>query len=236
MRWTILCVLAFFCLNLDAQIKRERGTEKLPIFGASAVLGGQLTQIDGDYYTGYDLPGLVAGARGVVRITRRDEIRMELLYSQQGSLVENSTLRSVNRQKERLLRMNYAEVPIVYYHKLDNRENGRGPGIEMGIAYGRLLNYRIEEQFSNFGGESYFEVEERFRSNQLSAVVGLNHRITPQIEIALRANIGLTKFYFNETVANSGATTLAQQYSVSGGRFEFMRNYGMSLVASYNFL
>ena len=236
MRWILLAVSLLIGYGSDAQIKRERGQKKQPIFGAGIVAGVQFTQMDGDNYTGYDLPGLSMGARGVIRLTRRDEVRMELLYSQQGSRVENGTGRTFNNDKGRILRLNYAEVPIVFFHQVGKQKTNRGTGLEVGIAYARLLNYRIEEPFLNDRWESYTEIVEEFNSNQLSAVVGLTHRFSPSIEVSVRSNMGFTRVYENEEVANFRPQNAADLLSPLLRRYGFLRNYGIVLRAGYNFL
>lgn len=236
MRWILLALLCLLGYGSDAQIKRERGQKKQPIFGAGVIAGVQFTQLDGDNYTGYDLPGLSIGARGVIRLTRRDEVRMELLYSQQGSRVENGTGRTYNNAKERILRLNYAEVPIVFFHQVGRQKQNRGTGFEVGFSYGRLLNFSIEEPFLNNRWESYAEISDRFNSNQLSAVVGLTHRFSSNIEISARSNMGLTRFYRDEEVLNFRPDSIADTLSPLLRRYGFLRNYGIVLRAAYNFL
>lgn len=238
---TIILFLAIFLFVLpdaDAQYRRSRKRpKKEPIFGAGVVAGLQLSQIDGDEFTGFDLPGLSAGLRGVVRLTRRDQIRMELLYSQQGSRIEYSSEQAPLRGRDRLLRLNYAEVPILYYHKLTETEQGHGPGIELGVAVGRLLDYRIEEDEARFRGEPFADIADEFDRTQISAVAGLNHRFNRRIEVALRASGALTKVYFNEEVRQRRLNpSVASAFIVGDERFEFLRNFSANLTLSYVFL
>ena len=233
-----LGVFLFVLPGAEAQYRRGKKRQKRePIFGAGVVAGYQVSQIDGDEFTGFDLPGFSAGLRGVIRFTRHDQLRMELLYSQQGSRIEYNTNQGTALGRDRLLRLNYAEVPFLYYHKLSDNEQGHGPGIEVGLAVGRMLNYRIEEDESRIRGELFTDLADNFNRTQISAVAGLSHRFNPQIELSLRASGALTKFYFNEEVREQRLNpSFSDFYGIGTDQYEFLRNLSVNITASYVFL
>ncbi|MEM6697615.1 MAG: hypothetical protein AAF806_16255 [Bacteroidota bacterium] len=101
-----------FCFLLpsfsDAQTRRFNPKQR---FHAGIITGVNLSQIDGDDYSGYDKLGIMGGLQGIALLNRRTKLVTELLYSSKGSRVENELI--FQPQKNRVLAVNYAEVPIL---------------------------------------------------------------------------------------------------------------------------
>ena len=226
----LIIVISVSCITtLDAQ--RRRKAPKLQRFGAGLILGTNLSQIDGDRYTGFDKAGLYGGARGIVRFNSQLEINVELLYSQKGSKIEEpDVLRTGAGRtlKNRVVQLNYAEVPIllryVWY------DTGKGFMLETGAAFSRLNGIEITERLVQDGGVSYDDLSERFNRNDLNYVVGGGFRLNKHIDLLIRYTFALTRFY--EQSAEETAVTpnpFAEQ------PIKYLRNYHLSLLAAYVF-
>jgi hypothetical protein len=72
--WIVGCIL-FCALSAQAQ----------DVFEGGLVVGGNMSQIEGDYLAGYKKLGGWAGLRVATRITPKERIVLEMLYSMRGA-------------------------------------------------------------------------------------------------------------------------------------------------------
>ena len=106
----ILIGLLLFGFN---EIQGQSRSEKESTFGLSILGGMNLSQIDGDNFRGYDNIGLYAGLRGSMKFSSTMQMRVELLYSQKGSKFQSR--KGANEgTKDRHIKLNYAEIPILF--------------------------------------------------------------------------------------------------------------------------
>lgn len=101
-------------------------------FQASALVGMNLSQIDGDDLIGFNLIGANAGLRVVAVLNDRWRIGPEILFSQQGARLAKSDIFANNFSE---INFNTLEVPLMVYFK-DWRFTA-----EAGVAYQRLISY-----------------------------------------------------------------------------------------------
>ena len=92
-----------------------------------------MSQIDGDNFVGYDLIGLYAGLRGSMRLGEKMQMRVELLYSQKGSKFE-STEGAKQGEKDRHIKLNYAEIPILFAYRINRVDAKNALWLEGGIS------------------------------------------------------------------------------------------------------
>ena len=221
----LLSTLFVWSSTLDAQRYGSR-KQKEPLFGAGVLAGPSFSQIDGDNFTGYSKVGIYGGAQAIVRFDRRNQLRIGLLYHQKGNRVESKN-NPTYRDKDRIMELNYAEVPFVLHHKLTYNELKRSATVvEAGIAYGRLLGARFEEIESRIDSSPYAFLEDDFSRNELSAVVGLSYQINDHFGFGFRSTMALRKYYVNP---------VSQEPDPLGrrGEIRFLRNYGFALFVSY---
>lgn len=101
-------------------------------FQASALMGINLRQIDGDDLIGFNSIGANAGLRVVAVLGDRWRIGPEILFSQQGARRARSDFFGNNFSE---INLNTVEVPLMVYFK-DWRFTA-----EAGLAYQRLISY-----------------------------------------------------------------------------------------------
>lgn len=101
-------------------------------FQASALVGINLRQIDGDDLIGFNSIGANAGLRVVAVLGDRWRIGPEILFSQQGARLAKSDIFANNFSE---INLNTVEVPLMVYFK-DWRFTA-----EAGLAYQRLISY-----------------------------------------------------------------------------------------------
>ncbi len=105
-------------------------------FQASVIGGMNMSQIDGDDLFGFHKLGLNTGIRVVAVLSDRWRVGPEILYSQQGALLPNS---SFNFSPFSRFQLNTLEVPLMAYYK-DWRITA-----EAGFSYQRLFSYEIDD-------------------------------------------------------------------------------------------
>lgn len=230
MKWTIktlilLSIFLFFVQSLLAQKRRFNPKQR---FHAGIITGLNLSQIDGDRYTGYNKLGVLAGLQGVAVLTRRMDVVTELTFSQKGSRIPY--IGAVHQRNERILTLNYAEVPfLLRIDVLPPDSEQKNVELEIGFSFARLIGSRVDENLSQVR-YPYSELEIDFRKNDLNALIGMHIEIFKDLNLGLRANMSLNKFYVNEE-----ATPL-DRFQILNGVLpppSFFRNYLLTIYANY---
>ncbi len=173
-------------------------------FRASVLAGGSLSQIDGDDLLGFHQPGINAGLRVVAMLGEHWRLGPEIIYSQQGAKRNRNSL-NISDFSE--FNLNMVELPLMLYFK-DWRFTA-----EAGMAYQRLINYRIEDA----AGE---EVTADFLLNEdLFAIkFGVTVYLTPAVGVNFRWSRQLMDLQVAETPRLRGRTiTLRAVYTLGAG-------------------
>jgi hypothetical protein len=170
-------LLSFFLLSSTVALTAQT-------FQASLLGGFNMSQIDGDDLLGFNYLGCNAGMRGVGVLNERWRVGPEILYSQQGSRRGNNEVNLSNYDR---FALNTIEVPLMVYFK-DWRFTA-----EAGIAYQRLINYKIEDA----GGADITE-DIPFREDLLNFQVGVTLYLRPNFGLNLRWSKHLTDLEAND--------------------------------------
>lgn len=223
----VLCLLGIFQNTAEAQRSRSSKRVKIQTFEGGVLAGLSLSQLDGDYFTGFDKAGLYMGIRGIVNFTPRISFNMELLYSQKGSKIPHERrTNGGNEIRDRIVELNYAEVPLLGKFFISPEPNS--PFIEIGGSFSQLLQTNITERSKEtIEGTVYEEVAEEFNSFDFNAICGIGYRPLKRFEMALRFHFGMVKVYDNEefTRPNPRFTTVRD--------VQFLRNYQFTILAAY---
>jgi hypothetical protein len=100
-------------------------------FNAGLLLGGVVSQVDGDTYEGYHKFGYMGGAMVSLKVSPRSTFQMELEYIQKGSRRNGDSL-SPNTY---LLRLHYLEVPVLYKFFISEKFAAQiGPAVDISIG------------------------------------------------------------------------------------------------------
>ncbi|PHI19407.1 hypothetical protein CEQ90_12875 [Lewinellaceae bacterium SD302] len=159
----IVRLLFFFVLLFAAN--SSTATLLGQTFQASALLGANVAQIDGDDLIGFNQWGYNAGLRVVAKLGDRWRVGPEILYSQQGS---RSGANNLNASEFDQVTINTVEVPLMAYFK-DWKITA-----EAGFAYQRLINYQI---INSDGADVTEDIP--FRDNLVNFQAGVTYYASP---------------------------------------------------------
>lgn len=167
-------------------------------FGAGLTLGLNASQIDGDRALGFNKPGFNAGLRGVVRLTKKFDFGLEMLYSQRGS--QSSLFLNTDAYYFKI-KLNYIEIPFMLVYKdwettgVGEVENGEVVSEETyhrvhfhaGLSYGRLYNSSIDQVGASQLAQ-YITHIDKFEKNDLSYFVGATFFLKKHLGFTVRFN------------------------------------------------
>ncbi|MCB0704259.1 MAG: PorT family protein [Saprospiraceae bacterium] len=183
------------------------------LFRAGLVLGLNASQINGDNIAGYNKLGLRGGVEGIIVLGEKADVSVGILFSQRGSLQKASPSIPIRN----VLHLNFIEVPVLFTYRdwLSETEDYYRVSASLGAAYGRLINYRIE----NFGqvGDIVTEAA-NFSDNDVALVAGLSYYTGPHFSFSLYYTRSLTPLYNNRK--HMGLT-----YSLIGYFLSFQTKY-----------
>ena len=154
-------------------------------FYGGVVVGGNLSQVDGDSYAGYHKAGLNAG--GIVYVHLEDKLAasLEILFSQKGSRghrVQESGIQGTYITKYRI-DLNYAEIPlqINYFDRRRSHFGGR-------FSYSQLISSKetIETSMGPVATDTF-----KFRKADLNFILGGNLHIWKGLFLNLRFQYSL---------------------------------------------
>ena len=227
MKTPMVFVCSFLLLFLTQYaIAQKRYIANSERFNAGLVIGINYSQIDGDYFTGYDKKGLTGGIKGIVRIIPRLDFNMELLYSKKGSKIFAGNYTGTTPIKDQIIDLTYVDVPLLLKWKLNETENSWH--IEAGVVYARLVDSEIVEAIRDSKRQfSYKTILADFDSNELSWIGGLGYTFKSGLSFHGRFAFGLSKFYQNSAFEFNNPSSLLVQ------DIEFLRNYSMSFQVAY---
>lgn len=131
--------LAFCCIFAGYSSAWAQDSDLPPMgktFEGGIVFGGNITQVDGDTYSGYHKIGIQAGGSVNVNFTHWFGIGMEMLYAQKGSRGANvkESLALGTYFDKYYLNLNYIEIPLLLRYRMAFAD------IEGGISYARLVS------------------------------------------------------------------------------------------------
>jgi hypothetical protein len=146
-------------------------------FNGGILLGGDVSQVDGDGNGGYHKVGFLGGGLVSLRVSPHSSFQMELEFIQKGSRGTDTT--GLN---DFLMRFNYLEVPLLYQYTFAKRFS-----LETGPAMDVLLGSYEERN----GSEVPAIYAEPLRTVTLAGIIGFSGFITPHLKANLRVNYSL---------------------------------------------
>ncbi|NJK84407.1 MAG: PorT family protein [Saprospiraceae bacterium] len=226
-----ILLFAVFVLPFQIEAQSRKRFSPKQRFEAGLILGVTAGQMDGDDFTGYDKLGIIGGVQGVVLLNRHLNLAMELLYAQRGTKVEHDS--NFSSTKDRIMQLNFAEVPFLLQIQLNEPTVERKTvlTLETGLSYGRLLSTQIEEQ-PNRLQRTFTDIQDDFRTSEISAVIGLSAEIVSKLNLGFRSTTALSRFYKNEELFGKPITN-ANVFSPQSRPYTFLRNYYLTFYASY---
>lgn len=157
-------------------------------FFGGLILGGTISQVDGDARGGYHKMGVVGGAFAGLELSEDLDIQMELKYIQKGSLsndVENNPAFDPY-----LIKLDYVDLPIILSYNLNkvniNDVNLRWMKLEAGLSLDVLVNARQEIQ------GIVVPASNPWNRLVVNTIVGVRVSVSEDFEIGLRTIDALT--------------------------------------------
>jgi hypothetical protein len=147
-------------------------------FHAGLLAGGNVSQVDGDNWQGYNKIGFQAGAFTNLSVSPHSSFQLEVEFKQMGSR-KNENLQT-NDLTSYLLRLNYMEVPVLYQYTFARRFSA-----ELGPAADFLVSYYERQD----GLESPNTVP--LRPFNVSGLLGAGVWITPHLKADFRFQYSL---------------------------------------------
>ena len=225
----LLISLLFWAEFSHGQVRKRtrQYTPRYSTFEFGLLGGRSFSQLDGDYFTGFDKGGWYGGLRGIVNVSNRLGIHVEMLYSQKGSRIPHGTVISENSVNDRLVSMDFAEVPVLLRVQLS--ETRKSGFFEFGGYFGRLIDTSVEERIipGIRGGTQYEDIVPEFKSSEVGLMTSLGIGIGQHLEMSFRYSFALSKIYVNENFV------LPPTGSPFRKEVQFLRNYHLSLLLAY---
>ena len=142
-------------------------------FDAGLLAGWNATQVLGDTYSGYNKPGIVAGAYVQTDIAPAIFAAMEIKYSQKGS--RNKV--TIKQPEKYVMRLGYIDVPVY----MAFRTNNRG-AIIAGVSTGFLLSSKEMDNYGELPSQDQYA----FNRIDLEPFVGFQFEFLKRVKADLR--------------------------------------------------
>lgn len=105
------------------------------IIKGELILGGNISQVDGDECYRFRKPGIHAGAGALIPITSFMDVGLEVLFNQKGAYKGDSINQHLGLYSGTYkLNLNYAEIPVMVYLTDKDRYS-----LGFGVSYGRIV-------------------------------------------------------------------------------------------------
>lgn len=225
--WTIFTCLMCFSTIVFAQ-KRKQYIPNNERFNAGLIIGLNASQIDGDYYKGFNKRGLTGGIRGITRLTPNFDFNVEILYSKKGSKIFHNRYATPGRAMERrFIDLTYIDVPAFF--KLMSPRKGNSFHIEFGAIYSRLFNAKIQENVANNPSEFVYQaIIDDFKNSEISILGGIGYTWQNGLSMNYRYTFSAQNFYRGDPFGSASYEEIIDQ------PVTFLRNYYYSITLSYS--
>ena len=105
------------------------------IIKGELILGGNISQVDGDECYRFRKPGIHAGAGALIPLTNWMDVGLEVLFNQKGAYKGDSINQHLGLYSGTYkLNLNYAEIPVMIYLTDKDRYS-----LGVGVSYGRIV-------------------------------------------------------------------------------------------------
>ena len=197
-------------------------------FKATAMLGVNLSQIDGDRQEGYRKRGISLGLDGSIYLRPDFDISTQLLYNAKGAKPDLDDIGRPNMVHSDFS-LRYSEIAVLlnYHYNPSSSKTYYTNSLFAGLSYGRLLKSTTSMILNN-QRESNLEtnISSQFNPHDFSFIVGWSQLFTPRIGVSFRFTRTINTLYENPNyrflTGGSGLT------------FEKMKPYFLSFHIFYN--
>lgn len=143
------------------------------------LLGGlNASQVDGDTHSGYNKPGIVAGAYVINNFSERLFAGMEIKFAQKGSR-KNPNFKTGDQEKY-IIRLNYIDLPVYLGVRTSERTSILG-----GLSAGYLISSKILDNYGPYPDQPVFN------EFDIQGMLGFRFQITNRLAVDLRSAYSL---------------------------------------------
>ena len=226
--WVTFIYLMCFTVSAFAQGKRKQYIPNNERFNAGLIIGLNASQIDGDYYKGFNKFGLTGGIRGITRLTPNFDFNVEILYSKKGSKIFHNRYAAPGRAMEkRFIDLTYIDVP--FFFKLMSPRKEHSFHIEFGAIYSRLFQSKVQENVANNPSEFVYQaIIDDFKNSEISVLGGIGYTWQNGFSINYRYTFSMQNLYRGDAFGSASYDLIIDQ------PVTFLRNYYYSLTLSYS--
>lgn len=215
----------------QAQYRSSNGKKNKYRFNAGILVGANVSQIDGDNFSGFNKSGIQAGVKGMIYLNKKLDVTTGISFVQRGSRFERHRSGILDRKNDRKIHLNYIEVPILLTFKL-LQKNGKGVRLNIGGSFARLFHSEVKEVITPFIEVfSYGALQDQFNNNEFNAVAGLSYFFHHRIGIGIQFSHQLNKLYDNPDFYYDQTFWCRPLKDV-----EYLRNYQVGVQLIYHIL
>lgn len=164
------------------------------IIKGEALLGFNLSQVEGDEVAGFKKPGINIGAGAMIPFGKNWDISFEITYNQKGAREGDQyidTIAGIPVTGAYKLRLNYAEIPIlIHYTDKDLITIGAG------FAYGQLVG--VQEWEHNRQVDSTNLNSGTYSKSDFSYIIDLRIKLKGPLKLAIRYQNSINKIRTRE--------------------------------------
>lgn len=137
------------------------------VIKGAAILGTNLSQVDGDEIYGFHKFGLNVGASAIIPINDNWSVSLETLYSEKGSFRGPQYVPP--KDGSYLLKLNYAEVPVLLH--FEDRETMT---FGLGASWGRLVQM---EEYEHSHKIPWTNLSGPYETDDFNVIVDIRFRV-----------------------------------------------------------
>lgn len=187
MRFNYFLIIISLFINVQVNAQKSRIFSDERYFAGGIYLGGNLSQIDGDYRGGFEKLGLRSGASLYYRIPNYNWIfQFELAYSEKGSRANTIVDNGLGPYFEKYRAYaNYVQAPLIlnYYYKEKYL-------FGVGLAYNAFINSK--EWIINMYGTGNFDPSiYKFQRHTFDYVLQAGWQFSSAFIVSMRYEYGL---------------------------------------------
>lgn len=179
------------------------------LFFGGFTAGINMSQVDGDSFSGYHKVGLNLGPLVYLRFNDHFGANMELLFSQKGTRERNYTedAGGVGYVNDYDMKLNYAEIPLMLRYFADRRFNAGA-----GLSYAYLISSK--EQAVTYAPVNLDTSIFSFRKSELAGLIDVNYELYNGLFIGMRFSYSLMSIRDGSHIPQAyGGGTFAGQYN-----------------------
>ena len=165
-----------------------------PRFSAGVIGGLNFAELEGNDLTDYF--GLNVGLLGAMRLSKKTQLGLEFLFSQNGEYILPSYYPNIQYGK---IQLNHLEIPVYLDWLLSGVRNDKSYSLHLnvGLAYSRLMSYKVESI------EKIDVSEQIIYSNKEAYLmqVGTTYTLSKKIGLNLKATLPIRREALDWTLA-----------------------------------